>query len=302
MQRVNTSPHRHGLRVYQQHFIQALGLLLFQVVMRLLAFSPLIYSAATGKFFKMNPNYAQGLGLLFSLPLYVLLVMPFRFQAAARKAQLLGLRRDSRVNARNYLDWLGAALVRLLRALPYLLPFMVFAGLYYYYMPYPDFTVPMLGIPKIGALVGGDFLAGVVIIGIVGIVSALLAYCGWKRGLAFEHRDVLSLGIQEATRRAGALRKRRKHTLHKTIFINFLLCLPALIGVMAVLGGHLLSMKRMGMLALDYLQYATTILKMDFPASTLLMVGLVLLVLYIPLLPWRKLALAAVLTEDEEQL
>lgn len=300
MQAPIQSPHRRGWQVYKNKFPQVIMTLLFQLLIRAIAFIPFIYAVATGSFFNFNKNYAMAFGFLFSLPLYVLLVMPMRFQAAAKKAQLQGFARDARINGRNYLIWLRAALVRLLRALPFILPFFVFAGLYYYLMPYPDFTVPMLAISRIGDVIGKGFLGGAIITGVVGIASAILAALGWLRGVAFEHQAVIEQGIGLSLDHAHALRKRRKRTIRNTVFKNALLTLPAIIGVMAVIINHLMSLPRVGMLALDYLNAAANLLKFDFPAMVPIMIAVILLVLWLPILPLRKLALCAVMTEDHQ--
>ncbi len=293
-----SAPHKRAAQVYAGQFGRVLAELLFQVFIRLLAFAPLIYGLLGGRFFRLDSAHAPAYGLLCSLPLYVLLVMPFRFQAAARKAQLYGLQRDSRINARNYLHWLGAALLRLLAALPFLILFWGFVFLFYYYMRMLPFNESLLAIHQLGQAVGGDYPAGIAIIGLAGLLSIILAACAWKRGLAFEHQDVLALGIRTARNQAAQLRKRRRRHINRTIFLNALLCLPAIIGVLAVLAIHLLGIPRVGMLALDFVNAAGVMLSFSFPSSTLLTAGLVLLVLWLPLLPLRKLALAAVLLEQ----
>ena len=292
------SPHRRGWQVYKNKFPQVLLTLMFQLVIRGVAFVPFIYSVITGQFFGFNKNYVIAYGFLFSLPLYVLLVMPLRFQAAAKKAQLHGFTRDASINGRNYLAWLRAALVRLLRALPFILPFFICAGLYYYIMPYPDFTVPMNAITKIGDVIGKGFLGGAIMTFLVILLSAILAACGWLRGVAFEHQAVIEQGIGLSLNRARDVRKRRKRVIRKTVFKNALLTFPAIIGVAAVIAMYLMSLPRVGMLALDYLNAAANLLKFEFPSTVPIAIAGILLVLWLPLLPLRKLALGAAMTEQ----
>lgn len=297
MQQTSSRPHSRAWRVYTQHIPRVLGLLLFQLALRLVAFAPLVYAASSGKFLNFNRDYALAYGLLFSLPLYVLLVMPFRFQAAAAKAQLHGFERDSRVSIGNYLKWLPAALVRFLRALPFILPFFIFIGLYFYYMAYPDFIVPMLAISDLGNLIGMDFLGGVIIIGLAALLTSILAACGWKRDIAFEHQDILTQGIRLSLQRAAALRKRRQRTINRTVLLNLLLCLPAVLGVLIALGSYLMGL-RTGALSMDFLNIATRLIDLDIPQATMLIMLIVLLVLWLPVLPWRKLALSAAVLEQ----
>jgi hypothetical protein len=298
MRRKTISPHKRAWEIYFQQLPKVFILLLFQMFLRLVAFAPLLFAGITGSFFGLEAQFALVCGLAFSLPLYVLLVMPMRFQAAAYKIRLLyDLPRDSRVNARNYLRWLSAALVRLTRALPFLLPFFAFIILYFYYIPYPDFTVPMLGISNLGDLIGLSFIGGIMIIGLAGVLFALLAAYGWNRDISFEHQDVLKQGIRISLNQSCVLRGRRKRAINYTVFINLLLCLPAVTSVLLILGSYLLSLPRMGMLAMDYMNMAITLIQLNLPDRTLLMILLVMAVLWLPLLPLRKLALSAAVAD-----
>lgn len=293
----SSAPHKRAARVYAGQTGQVLGLLMFQVLVRLVAFAPLVYAIVSGRFLWMRSEHPLALGFLASLPLYVLLVMPLRFQAAARKAQLHGQNRDSRLTPANYFAWLAAALLRLLAALPFLALLWGFVAAFYYYMRVLPFNDSLLAIQQAGQLVGGDYPAGIVLIALVGLLSLLLAALAWKRGLAFEHQDVLALGYQTAWRQAAQLRKRRRRRINRTVLLNALLCLPAILGVLAVLAVYMLSQPRLGMLALDFVNAAGLLLSFSFPTGTLVTALIVMLVMWLPLLPLRKLALAAVLLE-----
>lgn len=294
------SPHKRAWQTYTRQFPQVLGLLLVQVIVRLVAFTPLIFAIISGRFLGFRRELAPAYGFLCSLPLYVLLVMPFRFQAAATKANLLGLARDHRITPGNYARWLTAALLRLLRALPFLALFWGFVAAFYYVMRMQPFNDALLSIHRIGKAVGGDYPEGIALIGLVGLLVSLLAAWAWKRGLAFEHQDVVALGIAEASRRAADLRKRRRKTINRTVFYNLLLCLPALATLLVLLIGWLLSLPRVGMLALDFVNIIGQLLAFKLPGSTTLYMGIALAVLWLPLLPLRKLALAAVHSEQTE--
>ena len=295
MQQQKSSPHSRGWQVYTGKFQQMLSLVAFQLLLRLIAFSPMLYAALTGQFFGLTRDHALAFGFLFSLPLYVILVMPFRFQAAARMAGLHGYEHSSKPTMRNYLKWLPAALVRLLLVLPFLLPFLAFIILFYYYMRVPGFNESLLVIQTLGNLIGGDYPAGILLIGLAGILTALLAGFAWKRGLAFEHQPVPESGIRESLRRGKEVRTRRHRHINRTVFINMLLTLPAILGVLGVLLYQLLAMPRIGMLVMDFMNAVSVLLTFKFPANTLYMLLIILAVFWLPLLPWRKLALSAVL-------
>lgn len=297
MQNHERSPHRLAWSIYMGKLPEVLKMLGFQLLLRLIALLPFLYGVWSGQFLQLTENHAPAVGLLFSLPLYALLVMPFRFQAAARKAQLQGLPYESGVTLPNYLRWLKAALLRLLMALPFLLPFLAFAVLFYYYMRVPGFNDSLMVIQKVGGLVGGEFLTGILLLALTGIAAVCLAVFGWWRGLAFEHQAVLEQGIRLSLKKARQARKARGRLLRKTQHVNLLLALPALLGVVGVLALQVLSLPRSGMLAFDFLNALSMLMTINFPGSTLLILLILLLVLWLPLLPPRKLAISAALGE-----
>ncbi len=211
-------------------------------------------------------------------------------------ATLHGQPADYSVNGRNYLVWLRAALYRLLRVLPYLMPFSAFLVLFYYYMRVPGFNESLLAIETVGKLIGGDYPAGIALITLAGILTAALACAGWRRSLPFEHQRVPELGVIKAWREGRSLGSRRRRHISKIVRINVLLALPAFAGVMYVIVAHLLSLKQSGMLIFDFLKAVSVLLTLNFPSSTVLPFLAVLVILWLPILPWRKLALSAVLT------
>ncbi len=291
------SPHRRGWLIYKEKFPQVVSLLALQLLLRAIAFSPLLYAVLSGSFFGMNPEHSPAFGFLFSLPLYVLLVMPFRFQAAARMAELHGTGEADSAAPGHYPLWLKAALWRLLRALPFLLPFFAFIFLFYWYMRVPGFNESLLAIETVGKLIGGDYPAGIALILLAGLVTAVLACIGWKRGLAFEHQRLTESGVLGAWKEGRSVSRRRRRHIRRTSLVNLLITLPALVGVLFVLGSHLLSLPRIGMLIMDFFNMVSVVLTLNFPASSVYQILIVLAVLWLPLLPWRKLALCAVLSQ-----
>lgn len=300
MQQTARKPHQLAWRTYTENLVPVLALMAVQILVRVIAFAPFIAAFVTGKFLSFNPEHALAYGLVFSLPLYALIVMPFRFQAKARMAQLYGLDYDSRINFGNFARWLIAAMVRLAIVLPALLPLFAFSYLFYYYMRVPGFNESLLFIHQIGAALGGTYPMGILIIGLIGILSLLLAAWGWLRGLAFEHQDVLSQGIAVSLKKANQRFKEQKKVLFQTVRKNKLLFLPAFLGVLAVLVVQVLNMPLMGSLVYDFLIAVSVFLTMNFPQGTLFILLVVLLVLWLPVLPLRKLALSAVLIEEPE--
>lgn len=297
MQQTVLKPHRSAWQVCSTKLLPVLGLLAIQIVARLLAFAPFILAVATGSFLSFDPEHAPAYGLVFSLPLYALIVMPLRFQAKARMAGLRGLPYDSRLNVRNYFRWLAAAMVRLALVLPAILPLFAFCYFFYYYMRVPGFNESLLFIQRIGELVKGSYPEGILIIFLAALFSLLLAAWAWLRGLPFEHQDVLSQGIGLSLKKANQSFVSHRKMLMKTIRINKLLFLPALLGVLAMLVIQVMSMPLAGSLVFDFLIAVSVFLTLSFPKGTLFILIVVLLVLWLPLLPLRKLALSFVLSE-----
>lgn len=295
MQKPRLSPHQRGWLVYKEATGKVVKLLFLQLLLRLISFSPLLYAVIGGSFFGFPKDHILAISFLFSLPLYVFVGMSSRFEAAAGMASLLGYNRESKPEIKHHLKWFSAALYRLLHALPFILPFMAFVVLFYYYMRVPGFNESMLAIGTVGSLVGGDYLAGIVIIILFGLLSALLAAWGWIRGVPFEHQPLIENGVRASWKAGLQIRRDRKKTIRHTIWINLLLSLPAVIGVVAVLGAHIAT-KMSGTLIFDFLSAAIILLTLSFPTAVLIQLLIVLVILWLPLLPLRKLALTAVLS------
>lgn len=292
MSMTQKSPHQWAGATYKKQFSKVLLMLLVQLLIRALAFSPLLYAAISGGFFGAHRDHILAVAFLCSLPLYVLLVLPARFYWTAQVARLRGQAHDDQPSFCNCVKWLKAGLYRLLRALPFLLPFFAFLGVYYYYLRMTGFNEPMVKIKQIGELVGGEYTAGIVIIMLLGLVTLLLALWGWLRGTVFEHQEVTTSPLSLAWQTANEVRKDRKAHLRRVTFQNFLLTLPAVVGLLAVIALFFMTVKS-GTLIFDFLYMGSVLLTFNFPSHVMLQGLLVLLLLYLPLLPLRKLALAA---------
>ena len=294
------SPHQRGWRVYTSRFLSVAVLVLVHLLLRFLAFSPLIYAALSGRFFHFPTDHILAISFVFSLPLYILIAMPSRFQAAAAMASLHGSVREDRLTFGHWLKWLLASLYRLAHALPFILPFMGFVVLFYYYMRVPGFNESMLAIDAVGKVVGGDYLAGIIIITAFGIVSALFAAWGVLRGAAFEHQPVIENGIHASWQDGRKICRDRKSAIRHTFWTNVLLSLPAAVGILVILGIHIGS-ELTGTLIFDFLLGASMLLTFNFPGTVLIQILVVLAVLWLPLLPLRKLAQSAVMSLPPKQ-
>ncbi len=295
MSKAHASPHRRALTAAGAHIVQVIDLVVFQLLIRVIALSPLLYAAVTGEFPVPAPlrGHELAFSLLCCLPLYVLIVLPFRFQGAAEMAVMHGIARETRVTSGRYGKWLLAALVRLLLALPFILPLMAFLGAYYYFMRLNVVEAFNL-LDQAAGWFGGSYLAAVAAVTGAGLLSALLGAWGWKRGLPFEHREIQGRTLLHSLREAGAVRRQRRRYFRRTVHRNFLLTLPALLGVGFALFMHF-SSTWTGAIQFDFINVSLTLLTFSIPAGAMAFIGAALLILWAPLLPLRKLALCAVL-------
>ncbi|NLO12655.1 MAG: hypothetical protein GX124_00855 [Clostridiales bacterium] len=294
MQDIRLSAHKHASQAYSANLPAVVLQLLFQIFLRLIALSPMILAVVTGRFFQVRREHAVAVALLASLPLYVLIVLPFRFHFFAKLARYLGYERDDR--AANYLTWLSASLYRLLRALPFLLPLFAYAVLFYYNLRVVDFPSAMLSIEKVGAVFGGSYPVGIGVILLAALLVFLLALYGWRRYRAFEHQPVIELGIPVSWRHTGQLHQARRPRFAHVSRVNALLCLPGIVamaGVLALFFGQ----SWMGNLMMDFFSIVERLLNLDFPETVFYQLLIVLIVFYLPLLPLRKLAASAVSNE-----
>lgn len=290
MEATQLSPHKQASQAYSRHLTAIVLQLIFQLLLRVAAFSPLLYAGMTGKFFGVKPDHVMAAALIVCLPLYLIIVMPFRYHFFAKLNGYLGYQRQDK--ASNYAKWLAAGLYRLLRALPFLLPFIAYAVLYYYYMRIADLTKLPILIMNLGALIGGSFSEGTAILVLIGLIAFLLAFFGWRRSLLFESQAIVELGLSASWRKARGKHKQ----IHHVSLINFLLLLPGLIAVGAVMTiniAHDLS----GGIFEKVLSLMPTLLNAKFPPATYYQMLIALIIAYLPLLPLRKLALSAVANE-----
>jgi len=294
MQDSRLSPHKRGSQAYNANLPAVVLQLFLQILLRGIALSPMIIAAVTGRFFQVRREHAVAVAFLASLPLYVLIVLPFRFHFFTKLARYLGYERDDR--AINYPTWLGAALYRLLRALPFLLPFCAFALLFYYNLRVVDFPTAMLSIETLGAVLGGSYPVGIGLILLAGLVTFLLALLGWRRSQAFEHQPVVELGLMPAWRHAQQRRKTRSGRFARVRRINTLLCLPGLVAILGVMA-LFFSQNWMGNLLMDFFSIIERLLNLDFPDTVLYQLLIVLIVFYLPFLSLRKFAVSVISNE-----
>lgn len=266
--------------------------MMLQLALRLVACLPLI-AVLSGRTFGLDRRYAPLAGLLAALVLYILIALPFRFYSRGT-LMLMAEGREDRAPFRLGV-WLKLTLQRVLRFLPWGLPLIVYvAGFYYLWNMAPATQMPRL-ISSAGKLVGGKFLQGFIVWMGVLLCALAPAVIGWRRHLAAEFIAVHTDAAQLFTR-ARQVKKAHNRALAAVTRRNMLIALPALAAVVFVLGMDM-APRLKGSISSDFFTVLTAVTKMDFSPNALLTAGLMLTLLYLPFLFFRKGALAAVLAD-----
>lgn len=290
-------PHGVAARASLRHIGRYLWVTLAQLLLRAIAFSPVIYAGLSKSFFGAPKAHAMGIALLCCVPLYLLLVLPLRYRAGGLLSRMAGCEGPD-PSARFYGAWLAQGLVRLIRVLPWLLPLLAYLGGFYYYMNVSDFPSFFLMIRSVGGLLGGDYLHGTVLLLLLFLLCLLLALWGWHRMMPLFYLPLAPLG-QDA-RRLRRVHRARPRLLRSTTLINLLIVLPPLAAALALLASSLVS-RMTGDIQMDLMIVLPAVTAFDFPQEDLVRVGLVILLLYLPFVVWRKLALAAAIHRSTER-
>lgn len=291
-QQSHDGPHRAALRACVRHFPRMLGLLILNLLVRGIALLPLILTLTGHNVFRFPASHAAPLSLAACAPLAALLVLPLRFYTRATLMWAAGFRGQSpSVSPRSTARRFGAAMLRLLRALPFLAPIAAFVVLFYIKWATAGFNEFGLFINDVGALVGGDYPHGAVILAVGFVVLTALAIWGWRRDLAYEFLAVDTEGIHASLRRARDIRRLRFNGLGRITVLNILIVLPAIAAAVYLIEQHLIHLM-VGDLKWDLTTLLVTLTTLDFPVEVYRRIGVALLVLYVPFVLWRKTALA----------
>lgn len=286
------SPHAAASRACLGNLPQMLGFVLFQLALRAVALTPFVLSAAGLNPLGFPPMHATSLSLLACFPLYLILVLPFRFHAGALLVKYTCVSdRRVRISLASYFRWLAAGLMKAMAILPYMLPLAAFLGAFYYFWNMVGFNVSGTLIKDMGAAVGGGYKAGIAVVSLLFAFCLLLALFGWRRHLPLEFQPVAEVGLRRAWARARSVRRGRGAGLARVTLINALICLPALAAAAAVLEIYVSGML-IGDPRRDLRLLLTLLTTFRFPASVVLGLSAILVLLYLPFVCIRKAALA----------
>lgn len=264
-----------------------------QLFFRLVAWLPL---AAVCLFHWPLP---LSMAALICIVLYILLVFPARFSLAFQMTCMTRQADSRSLRPSAYPTRLKAGCIRLLSGALWGLPLAFFLYRTYQYIFVFEGTRFGRDFTAIGAFLspastdaGKMFLGSAVFFGLLALSFFLLLY-GWWRGVPFDFQMVGSIRLKTALRNARRARRRCRSALWKNACIHFLLCLPALI--VPLLLPYLKLRPMLAGRAMEDLQLIYVFLSAGMVSDGTLACALALfLLLYLPLLPYRKLRNAAV--------
>jgi hypothetical protein len=281
------SPHRQaaGTRI---NLFEARVFLFGQFILRAIALMPVMLYFAGIKLPFVPVKHALLGSLLLCLPLYLLLVFPFRFYAAGYISHTFaGSAQDYRISWKHYGLWLKAGLKRALCLFPWVLPAAALTALFYYYWNMTGFNEFGIAVNWLGGLVGGKLPEGSLVFCVVYGLSLLLAAHGWWRGTIFDYQPLSQIGLRLSRLRAKEAFKSNSGALAKVTLVNILICVPYITAILSIFYTRI-SQSLTGDIRLDLALLFKILQKGAFPAGTAETFLIALLLLYIPFILLRK--------------
>lgn len=291
------SPHNKAAAALRGHTFRAalttlLGLLL-GLLLRLIAAAPL--AAALYGYRPINPPILSVIaGCALSALLYFLLAVPLRMAVRRGYAEAIHFGSELRCVWGN--AW-RLQLGRMLRTAWYHLPLIAMLLLTYHDLKLSSALAPLKRMSWAGALpakllgLESGVIAGAAVLGLIFLLCALLSLIGARRYLML---DILAPDTERPFEKARAGQKAARPALRRATLINFLLCLPFALVTLGILAWGVASTLT-GDVVSDLITVLITLLEMNFPRLSLILVLVAFAVLYLPLALYRKAALAAAL-------
>lgn len=268
-------------------------LMLPQIAARLLASLPLWLPMIS------KVSFSAVTTILWLLGGCVLLVYPLRFRAAFRLRHMLGM---SGVLLPGYGKRVLGGLLRMLRGGVWAVPLAGVGWLIYRYVFVLDASKYADALQKLGSLffAGADAsdqqMAGLILFLLLLCASILLFLFGWRRHLLYDYllRDMAD--PVQTFARVRAVQKACAPALRKVMLGNLLTLLPALLLPAAAFCMHCGSL-RDALMSL-FLLISTGVAL--YPTA-MWMTAMLFLLLFLPLIPFRKGCYAAVVNQYEQK-
>lgn len=262
-----------------------------QIAVRIAVFAPLLLPKLSGG---RLPTWICWIAVA---ALYTLTVIPLRFWAREKMRRMFFTRNAPNHRREPYAKWMEAGLARYARGILWGLPFLAGLGYFLYGKSKMSFTDMWKPVRALAGLIGQEPNIGAgaaIALGLMAVFGILFAY-GWWRDLAVEYMPVRSIGVQKSFHWAQRIRKKHGKEIRGNTAANFLLSLPALIGVAAVLIPYVLR-KIDFSLSLDMVaNLLLRLLGSPLPKKQLLLLLGVFVILYLPLWIFRKTRNAALM-------
>lgn len=252
-------------------------------VLRIAVFLPLLLCVDFGGKLPMWMGYA------LAVAVYIVGVIPMRFWGREKMRRMVYSRHMNQKQKGIYQKWLKTGLLRYLRGILWGLPFL--AGTVYCIVYYPkDVKTFWMPIRELARLVGQEPNIGtgfLVALALMAVFGLLFAY-GWWRDLPFEYLPARSLGPKKTLHWSRSILKKHRKEMRKTTLVNFLLALPAWIGLGAVLVPYALGSVDFSLSPEIVLSQVLRLLRSPLPGKVLMMIGGEVLLLYVPFWIFRK--------------
>lgn len=241
------------------------------------------------------------IGLLIALPIALLLFV-YRFFVANR---LFRLAVPEAPSLKSPFSLIPSALWRMFTGILWFIPFAAVAYRFYQYifvLPAPTFSSDFT---RIGAFisssstVASQMLIGTCVFFALLILTFILFIYGWRRGRCFDIAQTEGLSFSKSLRRAKKMRKRTKGARFSASLVNALILLPAF--VLPLLLPFLQLRPFLSGKAMNDIQMIFIYLKAGIVSDGTLLISIGLFVLlYFPLLPFRKLHYTAAMVIRHE--
>jgi hypothetical protein len=275
----------------RKHFDSISTIAIVTIALRAAAFLPLLLCVDFGG------KLPTWMGLIAGAAIYIAGAVPMRFWSREKMRRMFYSRHLNHRQQKVYEKWLKTGLLRYARGLVWGLPFL--AGLVYFTVFYSILDVQTFLMPlrSLAILVGHepDTSTGfLVAMGLIAFFGLIFAY-GWWRDLPVEYLPARSLGPVKTLHWSRRIRKNHKKELRRNTFVNFLLCLPAFIGLGAVLVPYVLSHVDFSLSGEMVLNQLLRLRRTPPSPRELLMLAAVVLLLYLPFCIFRKTRNAALM-------
>ena len=283
--------HKHALTCCFHTFFKSLLLCLSQIVLWLCFAALCVYCC----------NKLSVYGLFVLIPCLLLLFI-YRFYVVSKLYRSL---RSDAPELKSFLHLIPAALYRMITACVWCSPFAALMYRFYQYVFVLPATTFSNEFTKIGAFFAAaspveiQLLIGTCIFFSALFLSMILFLYGWRRDFCFDLAQIKPLSFRKSLRLARKMRKRSRARRILNTVLHAILLLPAIIVpvVLPMMQLYpLLTGKAMNDVQLIYVYLSAGIVS----DGTLLLSAALFLLLYLPMLPFRKIHnIAAVVIRHE---